>query len=156
MSGRPEPLFPLFAALDTLEGVGPKTVQNLAALDIEKPRDMLFTLPYSGIDRRKRDTVQGAELPGVVTVEVTVGQHRAPSRRGGAYRVTVEDAATAFQLVFFHARDEYLGGYCPRARDAWCRARWNCSTGWRRWYIPIISLRRRRPGKSQISSRSIR
>lgn len=113
MSGRPEPLFPLFAALDTLEGVGPKTVQNLAALDIEKPRDMLFTLPYSGIDRRKRDTVQGAELPGVVTVEVTVGQHRAPSRRGGAYRVTVEDAATAFQLVFFHARDEYLRRILP-------------------------------------------
>lgn len=113
MSGRPEPLFPLFAALDTLEGVGPKTVQNLAALDIQKPRDMLFTLPYSGIDRRKRDTVQGAELPGVVTVEVTVGQHRAPSRRGGAYRVTVEDAATAFQLVFFHARDEYLRRILP-------------------------------------------
>ncbi|GGO52329.1 ATP-dependent DNA helicase RecG [Roseovarius pacificus] len=113
MSGRPEPLFPLFAALDTLEGVGPKTVQNLAALDIKKPRDMLFTLPYSGIDRRKRDTVQGAELPGVVTVEVTVGQHRAPSRRGGAYRVTVEDAATAFQLVFFHARDEYLRRILP-------------------------------------------
>ena len=113
MSGRPEALFPLFAALDTLEGVGPKTVQNLAALDIEKPRDMLFTLPYSGIDRRKRDTVQGAELPGVVTVEVTVGQHRAPSRRGGAYRVTVEDAATAFQLVFFHARDEYLRRILP-------------------------------------------
>ncbi|NHQ73518.1 ATP-dependent DNA helicase RecG [Roseovarius gahaiensis] len=113
MSGRPEALFPLFAALDTLEGVGPKTAQNLAALHIEKPRDVLFTLPYSGIDRRKRPTVQGADLPGVVTVEVTVGQHRAPQRRGGAYRITVEDAATAFQLVFFHARDEYLRRILP-------------------------------------------
>ena len=113
MSGRPEALFPLFAALDTLEGVGPKTAQNLAALHIEKPRDMLFTLPYSGIDRRKRATVQGADLPGVVTVEVTVGQHRAPQRRGGAYRITVEDSATAFQLVFFHARDEYLRRILP-------------------------------------------
>ena len=63
MSGRPEALFPLFAALDTLEGVGPKTALNLAALHVEKPRDMLFTLPYSGIDRRKRATVQGADLP---------------------------------------------------------------------------------------------
>ncbi|SHM23021.1 ATP-dependent DNA helicase RecG [Roseovarius litoreus] len=113
MSGRPEALFPLFAGLETLEGVGPKTVQNLGGLEIEKPRDLLFTLPWSGVDRRKRATVQGAELPGVVTVEVVVGQHRAPSRRGGAYRITVEDAATAFQLVFFHARDEYLRRILP-------------------------------------------
>ncbi|EDM70828.1 ATP-dependent DNA helicase RecG [Roseobacter sp. AzwK-3b] len=113
MSGRPEALFPLFAGLETLEGVGPKTVQNLGGLEIEKPRDLVFTLPWSGVDRRKRATVQGAELPGVVTVEVVVGQHRAPSRRGGAYRITVEDAATAFQLVFFHARDEYLRRILP-------------------------------------------
>ena len=83
MSSRPEILFPLFAGLETLEGVGPKSAQNMAALAIEKPRDVLFTLPYSGVDRRKRDTVQGAEIPGVVTVEVTVGRHTAPQRRGG-------------------------------------------------------------------------
>jgi ATP-dependent DNA helicase RecG len=113
MSGRPEILFPLFAGLETLEGVGPKSAQNMAALAIEKPRDVLFTLPYSGVDRRKRDTVQGAEIPGVVTVEVTVGRHTAPQRRGGPYRVYVEDAATAFPLVFFHARDEYLRRILP-------------------------------------------
>lgn len=113
MSGRPESLFPLFAGLDTLTGVGPKTVQNLGALDIARPRDLIFTLPHSGIDRRKRATVQGADLPGVVTVEVVVGQHRAPNRRGAAYRVMVEDAATTFQLVFFHARDEYLRQILP-------------------------------------------
>ncbi|SLN10219.1 ATP-dependent DNA helicase RecG [Roseovarius gaetbuli] len=113
MTGRPEILFPLFAELETLPGVGPKTVQNLAALDVTRPRDLLFTLPYTGVDRRKRTTVQGADLPGVVTVEVVIGQHRAPSRRGGAYRVTVEDAETTFQLVFFHARDEYLRKVLP-------------------------------------------
>jgi len=113
MSGRPEILFPLFAGLETLTGVGPKTVQNLEALHVLKPRDLLFTLPHSGVDRRKRSTVTGAELPGVVTVEVVVGQHRAPQRRGGAYRITVEDEATSFQLVFFHARDEYLRKILP-------------------------------------------
>ncbi len=113
MSGRPEALFPLFAGLDTLAGVGPKTVQNLGGLAIERPRDLVFTLPQSGVDRRKRETVQGAVLPGVVTVEVVVGQHRAPARRGAAYRVVVEDAATAFQLVFFHARDDYLRKILP-------------------------------------------
>lgn len=113
MSSRPEPLFPLFADLETLQGVGPKTAQHLGALHISRPRDLIFTLPHSGVDRSPRDSVQGA-LPGdVVTVEVTVGAHKAPRNRGGAYRVTVEDAQVAFQLVFFHARSNYLQSILP-------------------------------------------
>lgn len=113
MSGRPEILFPLFAGLETLEGIGPKTAQSLTALEIARPRDLLLTLPHTGVDRRRRATVQGAELPGIVTVEVTVGQHRPPARKGGPYRVVVEDAATSFHLIFFHARDEYLRKMLP-------------------------------------------
>ncbi|WP_323764305.1 ATP-dependent DNA helicase RecG [Marinovum sp.] len=113
MSSRPEPLFPLFADLETLPGVGPKTAKSLAGLAIEAPRDLLFTLPHSGIDRRKRDSVQGADLPGVVTVEVEIGRHTAPRSRSGAYRVTVQDAQAAFQLVFFHARGDYLRKILP-------------------------------------------
>jgi len=106
MSTRPEILFPLFAGLDTLEGVGKKTAQALGALDITRPRDLIFTLPHTGVDRARRATVQGAEVPGTVTVEVTVGPHRANTRKGGPYRIIVEDAATSFQLVFFHARGD--------------------------------------------------
>ena len=97
MTGRPEILFPLFADLEPLEGVGPKTAKNFAGLDVEKPRDLLFTLPYSGIDRRRRDTILGADLPEVVTVEVQVGRHQPPNRRGRPYRVEVRDSATTFQ-----------------------------------------------------------
>lgn len=113
MSTRPEILFPLFAGLETLEGIGARTAQHLAALDITRPRDLLLTLPQAGVDRRRRATVQGADLPGVVTVEVTVGQHRAAARKGGPYRVVVEDAATSFHLVFFHARTDYLRRILP-------------------------------------------
>ncbi|WP_397543419.1 ATP-dependent DNA helicase RecG [Roseovarius salis] len=113
MSGRPEILFSLFAGLETLEGIGPKTAAHLRQMEIERPRDLLFTLPHSGIDRRRRDTVQGGDIPRVMTVEVTVGQHRAPQRRGGPYRIHVTDAATEFQLVFFHAREDYLRRILP-------------------------------------------
>ncbi|SFM14414.1 ATP-dependent DNA helicase RecG [Shimia aestuarii] len=113
MSGRPEILFPLFSALTGLDGVGPKTAQNLAHIDVEKPRDLLFLLPYSGIDRRRRESVQGADLPDNVTVEVEVGAHRPPRGRGGAYRVNVQDAQTSFQIVFFHARGDYLQKVLP-------------------------------------------
>ncbi len=113
MSTRPEILFPLFAELETLEGVGPKTAKTLEALHISKPRDLLFTLPHSGIDRRKRDTVQGADLPGTVTVEVSVGRHDPPRSRGRPYRIQVEDSSVAFQLVFFNGRDDYLNRVLP-------------------------------------------
>ncbi|MFY0597252.1 MAG: ATP-dependent DNA helicase RecG [Cognatishimia sp.] len=113
MSSRPELLFPLFAAITKLDGVGPKVAQHMAQMGLEKPRDVLFTLPHSVIDRRRRDTVQGADLPGIVTVAVTVGTHRPSRNRNGAYRITVQDAQTSFQLVFFHARGDYLQKQLP-------------------------------------------
>ena len=113
MSGRPEPLFPLFAGLETLPGVGPKTARLMAQLDIAAPRDLLFSLPYAVVDRRRRASLRGAELPAVLTVEVTVGAHRPPRSKGGAYRIHVEDAESDFQLVFFHARADYLKRLLP-------------------------------------------
>tara|TARA_R110002049_G_scaffold10127_1_gene50070 strand:- start:22434 stop:24524 length:2091 start_codon:yes stop_codon:yes gene_type:complete len=107
MKGRPEPLFPLFAGLETLEGVGPKTAQLLGQMGIQAPRDLVFTLPYAGIDRRIQESVKDAVLPATVTVAVTVGAHRAAKNRGGAYRIQVQDAKTSFQLVFFHARGDF-------------------------------------------------
>ncbi|WP_170760576.1 ATP-dependent DNA helicase RecG [Ruegeria lacuscaerulensis] len=113
MSGRPEVLFPLFAGLETLEGVGPKTAQVLTQSGTESPRDVLFSLPYAVIDRRRRDTIKGVDLPATLTVEVTVGAHRPPRNKGGAYRVHVEDSQADFQLVFFHARGDYLKRILP-------------------------------------------
>ena len=111
-TGRPELLFPLFADLEVLDGVGPKTAKHFKGLDVETPKDLLLTLPIGGIDRTRRATIREIMPPAVVTVEVTVGAHR-PSRGRGPYRIEVEDAATSFQLVFFHARGDYLKRVAP-------------------------------------------
>jgi len=113
MNTRPEALFPLFAGLDTLLGVGPKTVQNFAQLGVIVPKDLLFTLPHSGINRALRASVLDAHPPETITVEVTVGEHVPPARKGGAYRVSVTDAQTQFNLVFFHARGPWLQSQLP-------------------------------------------
>lgn len=113
MSGRPEQLFPLFAGLETLSGIGPRTARLLSRAGIEAPRDLLLSLPYSVVDRRRRETIRGAELPCTLTVEVTVRAHRPPRSRGGAWRVHVEDAQAGFDLVFFHARADYLSRLLP-------------------------------------------
>jgi len=113
MTGRPEILFPLFAGLETLGGVGEKTAQAFGGLDIELPRDLLFSLPYSGVDRRFRASVQEVVPPATVTVEVEVGRHIPPRSRTGPYRVEVRDTLTTFQLVFFHASGDWLSRQLP-------------------------------------------
>ena len=113
MSGRPEILFKLFSSLETLDGVGPKTAKTLEALDIHAPRDLLFTLPYSGVDRRLQGSIDGLVLPTTTTVTVTIGAHKAPRTKGGAYRVSVTDEKAAFQLVFFHSRGDYWSRSLP-------------------------------------------
>ncbi len=111
--GRPEILFPLFAELEGLDGIGPKTAKNYAGLGVETPKDLLLTLPVGGVDRTRRASIREASLPGVVTVEVEIGPHRKPASRGRPYRVHVTDAETSFELVFFHARGDYLERILP-------------------------------------------
>jgi len=110
--GRPEELWPLFVELDALDGVGPKTAKLYKALQIETPKDLLLTLPIGGVDRSRKLSIRDVDLPGMATVEVTVGLHRAPAGRG-PHRVEVEDAKTSFQLVFFHAKGDYLAKMLP-------------------------------------------
>ena len=113
MTGRPEILFPLFGALEGLDGIGPKTAKLFKGLGVETPRDLLFVLPHSGIDRRLRASVRDVVPPEVATVEVEVGNHLPPRQKGRPYRVLVRDAQQEFQLVFFHARGDYLQKLLP-------------------------------------------
>ncbi|MBL9060213.1 MAG: ATP-dependent DNA helicase RecG [Mangrovicoccus sp.] len=113
MTGRPPLLFPLFAGLDTLPGIGARTAKTFAQMEVTRPRDLLFTLPQGGADRRLRPSVLGAPPGTTLTVRVTIRRHLPPATRGRPYRVMVEDAQTAFILVWFHARTAYLEKLMP-------------------------------------------
>lgn len=110
---RPEILFPLFASLETLEGVGPKSAQAFEGLGVTRPKDLLFLLPHSGIDRVRKDSVRDVIAPATLTVMVEVGAHFPPRRKGGPYRIMVRDVALEWTLVFFHARGDYLQKLLP-------------------------------------------
>ncbi len=110
---RPEALFPLYADLETLEGVGPKTAKALAGLGVERPKDLLFLLPHSGIDRSRKASVRDIVPPATLTVEVEVGAHYPPRLKGRPYRIMVRDAQLEFQVVYFHARGDFLQRLLP-------------------------------------------
>jgi len=112
-AGRPEILWPLFAAPDTLDGIGPKSAEALAGAGITRVRDLLFTLPHSVIERRPVRTIRDVVPPAVVTVEVTVGVHQPPRSRSAPLRVVVSDAGTTFHLVYFRAHGDSLRRLLP-------------------------------------------
>jgi ATP-dependent DNA helicase RecG len=110
---RPPELFPLFAGLETLEGVGEKTARAFEGLGVQRPKDLLYLLPHSGVDRARKASVRDVVAPCTVTVEVEVGAHFPPRTKGKPYRVMVRDAALEFMLIFFHARGDYLSKLLP-------------------------------------------
>lgn len=113
MSARPEILFPFFAELTGLPGIGPKSAQSLKTAAIERPRDLMLTLPHALINRTLRDSVVDVVAPDVLSVEVEVLSHRPNSVKNRPYRIVVKDKKSEFQLVFFHARKEYLEKTLP-------------------------------------------
>ncbi len=112
MSARPEILFPLFGDTRKLSGIGPKGADALAKAGLTRPKDLLFTLPHSGVDRRLRKSLKGLVFPTVATVEILVNAHRNAATRG-PFRVLVSDAELDFQLVFFRPNVGWLMEQMP-------------------------------------------
>ncbi len=119
---RPSLLDPLFAPVTALEGVGPKVgdlIGRVVPADVtdRAPRisDLLFTLPYSVIDRRSRPEIAYAAEGQIVTLEVTVDRHQPPPRgnRSVPYRVFAFDETGQIALTFFHAKGDWLLNVLP-------------------------------------------
>src|SRR6185312_13418132 len=115
---RPPVLNPLFASLTSLPGVGPKLERVYARLlDREVPRvvDILFHLPSGAIDRRARPKLRDVQPGQVVTVAVTVDQHRPspPNRPRAPYRIYAHDDTGDIILTYFNARRDYLEKLLP-------------------------------------------
>ncbi len=116
---RPPVLNPLFASLTSLPGVGPKLEKLYARLlDREAPRviDLLFHLPSGIIDRRARPKLIDVQDGQLVTVAVTVDEHRPPPRHRprAPYRIVTNDGTgPTLTLTYFSARPDYLEKILP-------------------------------------------
>jgi ATP-dependent DNA helicase RecG len=113
---RPQILFPLFAEITGLPGVGARTAQLYAKLGVTRLVDLLFLLPGGLIDRRLRDSLVGVDPGQVVTVTVTVGEHYPPRTRSRPYRVHVQGGGVYIELVFFHARGDWVSRTLPQGK----------------------------------------
>ena len=110
---RPQILFPLFAEIRTLSGVGPKLEKLIAKVAGPLLRDLALNLPVGVVDRSYRPTIAAAESGRIATVEVTVLDHLPPRVKSQPYKVRVSDASSTMELVFFRAKADWLAEILP-------------------------------------------
>jgi ATP-dependent DNA helicase RecG len=110
---RPAILFPLFAEIRTLSGVGPKLEKLIAKVAGPRLVDLAFDLPLGVVDRSYRPRLAEAQAGRIATVEVSVLEHRPNRVKAQPYRVLVSDETSLMELVFFRAHADYLAGILP-------------------------------------------
>ena len=104
---RPEILFPLFAPVASLKGVGPKIAPLLARVAGERARDLMFLAPQSVV-RRVAATVATAVDGEVQTFRVSIIGHLTPARQGQPWRIRAYDGTAFLTLIYFKGHGPHL------------------------------------------------
>src|ERR1700733_1876152 len=110
---RPSILFPLFAEIRSLPGIGPRLEKLIARVAGTRLVDLVFDLPVGVVDRSYRPRLIDAQEGRIATFVVNVLDHLAPRDRRQPYRVRCSDDSAIIELVFFHAQDDYLKRTLP-------------------------------------------
>ena len=117
---RPEQLYPIFAQINTLKGVGDKLAQKFYQLaGGEKIWDLLCHFPRAVLTRTKIQSLAQAKHYDGQEVLITAIpiQHITPPRRGMPYRVLMADPDSMIrermEIVFFSVKHDYLTRYFP-------------------------------------------
>ncbi|MEM9123654.1 MAG: hypothetical protein AAGB03_10095, partial [Pseudomonadota bacterium] len=116
---RPEILYPLFAPVQTINGIGPKLAGLLEKLCGPKLIDTLLHMPEGHVDRRSTGPLQDLPPGQVASVRVTIGPHTPPppAARRRPYRIEASDETGTLWLTFFHARADYLQQLLPEGEE---------------------------------------
>ena len=111
-------LFPLFAELSTLPGIGPKTKPALERLvGGEHIWDLLLHLPQRWLDRRVRDSIDACEFDEVATVRGTVHGYTPPYSAKAPHKIQLFDGTGFLTLTFFRADGRWLQGQFPMGAE---------------------------------------
>jgi ATP-dependent DNA helicase RecG len=115
---RPEILFPLFAPVASLKGVGPKIEPLVERAAGPVVRDLLFLAPQ-GVVERPLTTVAKVREGEVQTFHVRIDAHAPPPRKGKPYTIRCADETGFIFLSWFKGYGPHLAtAHPPGARRA--------------------------------------
>jgi ATP-dependent DNA helicase RecG len=109
---RPEILYPLFAPIGALKGVGPRVAPLLERLAGPRVRDVLFHPPQSLVHRQRAE-VAHAVIGAPCILEVTIQSHHPPARPGQPWKIRAFDHSGVVSLIFFKGHGPHLEARHP-------------------------------------------
>ncbi|MBN9479747.1 MAG: ATP-dependent DNA helicase RecG [Bordetella sp.] len=110
---RPEILFPLFADVTTLKGVGPRSAPLVQKVAGPLVRDVLFLSP-SGVIQRRRTTAMEAVDGEIGVFEVTIDRLIPPHKPGAPIKVRAIDETGFIHLIWFAGSPRHIESLAPR------------------------------------------
>ncbi|MDR3425284.1 MAG: ATP-dependent DNA helicase RecG [Alphaproteobacteria bacterium] len=113
---RPPVLYPLFASLTSLRGIGARMGAFYKKLCGVCVVDLLWHLPSGVIDRSYAPQLKYADRDRVATVTVKITEHNPPSRPSLPYRIVGEDETDQIVLTYFNVKNDYLTKIYPTDR----------------------------------------
>ena len=110
---RPPILYPLFAPVSTVKGVGAKVCALLERLCGERVVDLLWHLPSNVVDRTYSPLLINAQVGRVGTFTVKIVEHCPPHSHNQPYKVVCSDGSDDVTLIFFKAYPDSLQKLLP-------------------------------------------
>ena len=104
---RPEALFPLYAEIGVLKGVGPRLAPLVKKVAGERVRDLLYLAPQ-GVIARRPATVATAGDGEMVILTLTLDDHLPPKRPGQPWRLRAHDDSGWIYLTWFKGFGPHL------------------------------------------------
>ncbi|MGZ9100450.1 MAG: ATP-dependent DNA helicase RecG, partial [Brevundimonas sp.] len=112
---RPQILFPLFAEVSTLKGVGPKILPLVQKLAGPLVRDLLFLAP-SGLIVRRPMTAADAIEGQVGVFEIVIDRLIVPGKPGAPIKVRAVDDTGFVHLIWFGGSAQHIDRLLPRGQ----------------------------------------
>ena len=103
----------LLSDLTKLKGVGKKTTDILKKKKINNIFDLLWRLPKSYSDLRKKSKVNELQIGKIHTLTILVKKYSFPRKRNLPNRVSCEDDTGKIDCVFFNTNEGYIRKILP-------------------------------------------
>ena len=120
---RPEMLNPLFAAADSLKGVGPQLARPLEKLSLTRIRDFVYHLPDRFVHRRVVERLDSASTGENIVVKLTATDYRASAGRGPFRVIALDSAGDSVALTYFGRNSGWARKQFPLGETKWVAGR---------------------------------
>ncbi len=115
---RPQILFPLFAEVSSLKGVGPKILPLVHKLAGPLVRDVAFLSPSGLIIRRPMSAVDAVEGQ-VGLFEIVIDRLIVPAKPGAPIKVRATDETGFVHLIWFGGSAQHIDRLLPKGQKRW-------------------------------------